>query len=126
MSKRDDSSPFYLHVVAFDVPFPPNYGGIVDVFYKLVSLHAAGVKIIYHCFYYEGHNQPSDELNKYCSTLYYYPRRKQPLKLLGKWPYNVASRNNAELLQNLMRDDHPIFFDGLQTCFYLDHPALKH
>ena len=41
-----------LHIVSFDVPFPPNYGGAVDVFYKIRALHKLGVKIHLHCFEY--------------------------------------------------------------------------
>lgn len=118
--------PLHLHIIAFDVPSPPNYGGIVDVFYKLKSLHEAGVKIIYHCFYYRRHNQPTKDLDQYCEKIYYYKRYKQPLKLIfSQLPYNVSSRNNDELLQNLLKDNYPIFFDGLQTCFFLNHPELK-
>ena len=39
-----------LHIVAFDIPYPPNYGGVIDVWYKLKALHAKGIKIILHCF----------------------------------------------------------------------------
>ena len=116
-----------LHLIAFDVPYPPDYGGIVDVLYKLISLHNAGVKITYHCFYYSGHNKPTAVLEQYCEKIYYYRRKKSLLKILsGALPYTVSSRNNPELLENLQKDDAPIFFDGLQTCFYLDHPALAH
>ena len=34
------------------MPYPPNYGGVIDVFYKIKSLHAIGIKIILHCFKY--------------------------------------------------------------------------
>ena len=115
-----------LHLIAFDVPFPPNYGGIVDVFYKLKSLHQQGLKIIYHCFYYAGHNPPNAELEKYCEKIFYYKRDKQYVKLFfGLKPYVVATRQHKDLLMNLVNDEHPIFFDGLQTCFYLNHPNLK-
>ena len=36
-----------LHIVSFDVPFPPNYGGVIDVFYKLIELKKLGVEIHY-------------------------------------------------------------------------------
>lgn len=115
----------YLHVIAFDVPYPPNYGGIVDVMYKLIALHEAGVKVIYHCFHYKGHNKPNVYLEQYCEKIYYYLRKPQPVKLVfSPLPYTVASRNNKALLENLTQDDHPIFFDGLQTCFFIDHPLL--
>ena len=118
------SQPF--HIIAFDVPYPPNYGGIVDVFYKLKHLHQQGGKIIYHCFYYGGHNPPTTELEKYCDTIYYYQRKKHLGKIiLNKFPYVVASRNNKELLTNLCKDEFPILFDGLQCCYYLNHPQLN-
>lgn len=114
-----------LHLIAFDVPYPANYGGIVDVFYKLKSLHSAGLEIVYHCFYYAGHNPPNDELKKYCSQIYYYKRNRNLIKLIfGANPYVVTSRNHHDLLKRLLEDDAPIFFDGLQTCFYLSHPDL--
>ena len=119
-----DKTPI-LHLVAFDVPYPPNYGGIVDVFYKLRSLHEAGVKIIYHVFYYNGHNRPNDQLKKYCSEIFYYKRSSNPLKLIfGSSPYVVSSRSHRALLKNLLKTDAPVFFDGLQTCFFLSHPDL--
>ena len=45
--------PLRLHIVSFDIPWPPNYGGIIDVFYKIRALHGAGVQIHLHCFEYQ-------------------------------------------------------------------------
>ncbi len=115
-----------FHIIAFDVPYPPNYGGIVDVFYKLKSLSEAGAKLIYHCFYYDGHNPPSAILDAYCEKIYYYRRGKKPWKLVtSRLPYVISSRDNKALLKNLVRDDFPILFDGIQTCYYLNHPEIK-
>lgn len=115
-----------LHIVAFDVPYPPNYGGIIDVFYRLRSLHEAGARIIFHCFYYSGHNKPTEELSRYCEQIHYYRRPKNIFKLIfSEKPYIVSSRKDKKLLQNLLATDAPILFDGLHTCFYLSHPALK-
>ena len=41
-----------LHIISFDVPYPPDYGGAIDVFYKLKALNQEGVKIHLHCFEY--------------------------------------------------------------------------
>jgi hypothetical protein len=41
-----------LHIVSFDNPYPPVYGGIIDVYYKLKALHALGFEIYLHCFVY--------------------------------------------------------------------------
>lgn len=118
------STPF--HIIAFDVPYPPNYGGIVDVFYKLKHLHAAGGKIIYHCFYYEGKNPPTELLAQYCEEIYYYPRKKNLVQFLfSNLPYVVLSRTNNDLLKRLLADNYPILFDGIQTCAYLNHPEIQ-
>ena len=29
----------HLHIVTLDTPWPVNYGGVVDLFYKLKALH---------------------------------------------------------------------------------------
>ena len=39
-----------LHIVSFDVPYPPNYGGVIDVFYKLKALFDLGIEIYFHTF----------------------------------------------------------------------------
>ena len=115
-----------IHIIAFDVPYPPNYGGIVDVFYKLKTLHKLGAKITYHCFYYKGNNEPSSELEQYCDTIYYYPRKNNIRKLFfSKSPFVVASRDSKLVLENLLKDKAPILFDGIQTCHFLAHPSLK-
>jgi hypothetical protein len=36
----------------------------------------------------------------------------------------VASRKSALLLDNLCKDDHPILFEGLHSCYYMSHPGL--
>lgn len=114
-----------IHLVAFDVPFPANYGGIIDVFYKLKSLHENGIKVVLHCFVYRGHNRPSIELEQYCEKVYYYKRNQNIYKLFFSIkPYIVTSRKNKKLLNNLLSDNAPILFDGLHTCLYLDHPLL--
>ena len=43
----------HLHIIALNIPFPPNYGGVIDIYYKIKALHQLGVKIILHCFAYE-------------------------------------------------------------------------
>jgi hypothetical protein len=105
-----------LHIISFNVPFPANYGGVVDVFYKLVALHNAGVKIHLHCFDY-GRGQ-QEELNKYCESVQYYPRKTGHQAISRNLPYIVASRRNEELLTNLLKDDHPILMEGVH-CTYL-------
>ena len=119
----NDYSGKHLHIVSFNVPYPPDYGGVIDVFYKIKALHELGVKIYLHCFHY-GREQ-SEELDKICEKVFYYPRRKFYQAIYSKVPYIVGSRKSDELLSNLVGDDYPVLFEGLHTCFYLNHPLLK-
>lgn len=112
-----------INIVSFDVPFPANYGGVIDVFYKLKALHKAGVKIILHCFEY-GRGEKK-ELLQYCAEVHYYKRDTSLLNHFNSLPYIVASRRSEELLKNLLKNDYPILFEGLHTCYLLKEPALK-
>ncbi len=113
----------HLHVVSFDVPYPANYGGVIDVFYKLKALHNEGVKLHLHCFEY-GREQ-AKELNKICHSVHYYKRHTSRNNLIRPRPFIVVTRDSEELLKNLLKDNHPILFEGLHTCFYLDEKKLK-
>ena len=112
-----------LHIVSFDVPFPPNYGGVIDVYYKLRALHEAGVKVILHCFQYERNQAP--ELDELCVEVCYYPRQSGFLNVFSLKPYIVSSRISALLRERLMQDDFPILFEGLHTCDLLNDPVFR-
>lgn len=113
----------HLHIVAFTIPYPANYGGVIDVFYKLKALQKMKVKIHLHCFRYD--RPPAPELEEYCETVHYYPRKTGFFSQLSLKPYIVESRQSDELLQNLLADRHPILFEGLHSCFFLNHPSLQ-
>jgi hypothetical protein len=112
-----------LHIVAFDIPWPANYGGVIDVFHKLRVLHGCGTEIILHCF--QDKREKAPELEAYCRTVYYYPRRTGLLPNISLKPYIVASRLSEDLLQNLLKDTLPILFEGLHTCGIMADPRLK-
>ena len=112
----------HLHIVSFSVPYPANYGGVIDVFYKLKALHKVGIKIHLHCFQYD--RPEASELNEYCESVNYYPRKTGFKSQLSLKPYIVVSRRSDELLKNLLLDNHPILFEGMHSCFYLIHKAL--
>lgn len=111
-----------LHVISFDNPFPPNYGGVIDVYYKLKALKEAGVEITLHIFEY-GRAQ-AQELNQLCEKVFYYPRRTFVNPFVGSLPYIVSTRNDATLLQNLLVNNAPILFEGLHACYFLNEPLL--
>ncbi len=112
----------HLHIVAFDVPYPANYGGVIDVFYKIKSLYDKGVQIQLHLFQY-GDRLPQQELEKYCVQVTYYKRKAFDVRF---WlPYIVSTRSAPELLANLLKDDAPILFEAIHSSFYMSHPALE-
>lgn len=113
----------HLHIVSFDVPAPPNYGGVIDVYYKARALAEAGVRIHLHCFEYG--RGPSADLDTFCDSVHYYPRKLYKHQLLSSLPYVVVSRRSDELLDRLCADDHPILFEGLHSCYYLGDPRLS-
>ena len=113
----------HLHIISFDIPYPANYGGVIDVFYKIKALHAAGIKIHLHCFEY--HREPAPELDNFCETVRYYPRKTGLIAALNWKPYIVFGRRSDELLHELCQDDFPIIFEGLHSCYYLSHPLLQ-
>jgi hypothetical protein len=114
----------HLHIVAFNVPYPADYGGVIDVFHKIRALHALGVKVHLHCFTY-GREQ-AKELNDICETVNYYERKKFYQAIYKSVPYIVGSRQSGELLANISNDDYPVLFEGLHTCAYLSHKAIEH
>ncbi len=115
--------PKTLHIVSFDVPSPPDYGGAIDVYYKLKALNELGVEIILHCFEYG--RKPSAELEKLCQKIYTYKRDNSRQKLFNFMPFIVVSRSNEKLLENLLSDDAPILFEGLHCCYFLNSEKLK-
>lgn len=113
----------FLHIVSFDIPVPVNYGGAIDVFYKIRNLHRAGIKIILHCFEYD--RKPSELLDEVCHKVFYYRRNISKTRLFSKFPYIVITRESKELLANLSADSHPILFEGLHTCLYLNDKKIR-
>ncbi len=109
-----------LHIVCHDVPYPPDYGGVFDLYYKIRTLHEEGIRIQLHCFTSGRDEQPI--LNDFCEEVYYYPRRTGHKGFSHQLPYIVCSRSNPELLERLLQDEYPILLEGVH-CTYLmqDH-----
>ena len=106
-----------LHIVAFDIPFPANYGGVIDVYYKIKYLKELGVHITLHCFKYG--RRSSQDLENLCEKVIYYPRSNNFVNLFSKTPYISKSRNSQKLIKNLLIDKHPILFEGLHCTYPL-------
>ncbi|MDR3252450.1 MAG: glycosyltransferase family 1 protein [Tannerella sp.] len=111
-----------LNLVAINIPWPANYGGVIDIYCKIKALHDAGVGIILHCFEYE--RPHAKELEEVCMEVHYYRRRTGLAANFSLLPYNVYSRKNKRLLDNLASNGYPILFEGLHTCYYMNESRL--
>lgn len=112
-----------LNIVSINIPWPANYGGVIDIYYKIKALHDCGIKVILHCFEYE--RPRAGELEDVCEEVHYYRRWTGLLSNLTCLPYNVYSRKDKRLIDNLLKNDYPILFEGLHTCYYLNDKRLK-
>ncbi len=112
----------HLHILSFDVPWPASYGGVIDVYYKARALAQMGVQVHLHCFEYG--RPPAPELESFCASVHYYRRHTGQRHLFMPKPYIVVTRQSDQLMENLLKDRHPILFEGLHTCFPLSDRRL--
>ncbi|MBQ6084494.1 MAG: glycosyltransferase [Bacteroidales bacterium] len=109
-----NTSDNHIHIVSFDIPCPVNYGGVIDVFFKLQALYERGFKVHFHCFEYG--REHSERLESLCVSVDYYKRDMSFWKFFSGKPYIVTSRLSEALIQELLKDDYPILLEGLHTC----------
>ena len=119
----NNTSDKHLHIVSFDIPYPANYGGVIDVFFRIKALSQRGVKIHLHCFEYG--REHSAYLESFCHSVTYYKRETKVAKLFNTLPYIVCSRDSEELRNNLLKDDYPILLEGLHCCSILTYDVFK-
>ncbi len=112
----------HLHIITHDVPWPADYGGVVDLFYKIKTLNQAGIKIHLHCFVNK--RPPQVELEKYCQSVNYYKREANISHFSFRLPFIVNSRKNAALIRNLKKDNFPILLEGIHCSYYLNAGKL--
>ena len=111
----------HLHIITHDVPYPADFGGVIDAFNKIKALAKLGVKINLHC--YTNKRAQQSILENFCETVTYYPRTMISGFSL-KLPFIVASRKDKQLLANLKKDNHPILFEGIHTTYLLQKNLL--
>lgn len=114
----------YLHIVAFDIPYPANYGGVIVIFNQIKALHAQGVKVILHCFQY-GDRKPAPELANYCHEVYYYKRSRSLIYQISFLPFIMVTRKSRSLMKRLKKDQYPILFEGMHTAGYVWKKSLR-
>ncbi|MFN8439016.1 MAG: hypothetical protein U0V72_15505 [Cytophagales bacterium] len=112
-----------IHIVSFDVPYPANYGGVQDVYFKIEQFKNLGYKVYLHCFQYKSEKKPQI-LNELCDKVFYY-KRNLIWSNFSLLPHIVLSRKNASLLKNLTEINAPILFEGIHCSYYLKADSLK-
>lgn len=113
-----------LQIVCFNVPYPPNYGGVIDVFYKIKALHEIGVKLHLHCFEYNEYKK-SPILEDFCETINYYKRKGDFITHFSSIPFIVKSRKNQQLKEKLIENGAPILFEGVHTSAFFNDDMLS-
>lgn len=111
----------HLHVVSFNVPWPADYGGVIDVYYRIKKLSEQGLKIHLHCYQY-GRDKAA-QLEEICEEVCYYQRKTGWRQQFSTKPYIVASRRSKDLIARLQQDDYPILLEGLHNCYVLERLA---
>lgn len=114
----------HLHIVCLDVPWPPDYGGAIDMMNRIMMLKKLGIAIHLHYFSYNERGMPN-ELNQFCESIHVYERKKGHRGFSAKLPYIVSSRINEDLVQNLQKDNYPVLLEGLHCTGILPQLNLS-
>ena len=104
-----------LHIVCLDSPWPPDYGGAIDMMNRIRMMKQAGISVHLHYFDYNNRADQS-ELNHYCKSVTAYERKKGNEIFTSKLPYIVASRINEELINNLNANNFPVLLEGIHCA----------
>lgn len=112
-----------IQIVSFDIPYPSNYGGVIDVFYKIKALSELGVNVYLHCYYDD--RKPSKVLDHLCEQVYYYKREKKLAKVFSTIPFIVSTRSSQRLITTIKSIQAPILFEGLHTTGILLQEEFK-
>ncbi|NIF05785.1 glycosyltransferase [Chryseobacterium sp. Tr-659] len=108
-----------LHIISFNYPYPPSYGGIIDVFYKIKALSDLGIKIHLHCFVDQIPERIDPEVEENTENIFFYKKKKNPLLYFSGTPFAAAIRDSELLLTHLEKIKAPILFEGLQTTYVI-------
>ncbi|WP_010177396.1 mannosyltransferase [Aquimarina agarilytica] len=107
-----------IQIIAFNNPYPVNYGGVIDVFYKIEALKEIGYQVYLHIFYDDRVN--ISVLEKLCEEVYLYKRNKLFYNFFSLIPFSVKSRNSKELYARITNKTNiPVLFESIQTTYIL-------
>lgn len=112
-----------IQIVAFNNPYPANFGGAIDMFYRLKALHQIGVGIHLHLFFSE--RADISGLERYCKTIYTYPQNRKFYNHISFVPFSAKSRYSKDLAERLKSVNAPILFESLRTTALLSQHKFE-
>lgn len=115
-----------LHLVCFDLPLPPLYGGTEEVDTKIRALLDLGVALHVHSFVWPRvmRSGKLPDWHQRVASLRLYPRSW----LLSPWdsrPWSLLSRSSEQLNLHLLSNPGPVLLEGWQCSDLLRLPALE-
>lgn len=110
--------------MSFDWPWPPNYGGVIDVYYRIDALLARGVDVRLHVVAFEDRRDSYPEHWAAAGLEVFFHRRRGAWSALSRKPYITGSRQVGSLLPNLANGAPVILFEGIHCTGWLGHPRL--
>jgi hypothetical protein len=106
-----------IHIVSLVLPWPTNYSGAVDIFYRIQALHQQGAQVHLHCLCEPVPIPP--QIAEICASVTCYPTKFNWQTLSFSLPYTVRLRASAALTKRLLQDEYPIIFEGINACHFL-------
>ena len=110
--------------MSFDWPWPPVYGGVIDVYHRVDALLARGVHVRLHVVAADDRASDCPAHWRVAGIEVFYHRRRGAWSALSRKPYIVASRQVGSLLPNLANGADVILFEGTHCTGWLGHPRL--
>lgn len=102
-----------------ECPFPPNTGGRVGIWQRLVNLSASNDIYLYTIIDDESEKQYESYIDKYCKNVKFYSRKGKASSLFLSlfYPYPAVSRWNKKLKEDLQKDYDKIIPDFVIVDF---------
>lgn len=103
----------HINIVSFDLPWPADYGGAIEIFYCIKALHSIGVKVHLYSFYSD--KTDPGPLTGLCAEIKIYKRKTGLKGLKFPLPYIVSSRRSRQLIVALQKNNYPILLEGIHS-----------
>jgi glycosyltransferase involved in cell wall biosynthesis len=112
-------------IVAHDFPFPPNYGGRVDMWSRIKLLHRMGVQVdVVASLKDLPSEQQAQEVQRYVRSLTLVKRDMGLMKLLSREPFSARSRRSLRNIP-LSESYSAVILESEHVAAILQNPTLR-